>query len=285
MQGRITANLRLINTSSTSAPPLSAKPDWVFLNLPKPHASRGGRFRCRFRPHGRMGSKQASWSWCGTVHDEAKSANYRGLLVVNDADDSAAIHLSDDKNSFTGNATHTLLASPSDSTIASTSPETRFEKVRDALDASTDGISSTSKGEARVVTEAAEDGMADEARHELRVSACWGAEFGLSDVLVDVAAVPLRRRKGNGEFLDAAFARVKSSREKIAGIEEEERTLAVEIEDLAEAHRCLEETQTEENKRKRMQTLVDELNKYKRMCRERAGVTQRKEKSIVQKRT
>lgn len=207
------------------------------------------------------------------MRDEAKRANYRGLLVVNGADDSAAIHLSDGKDSFTGNATRTLLASPSDMTIASTSPETLFEKVREVLHTSIDGTSPSSKGAARVVTEAVEEGMADEDRHALRVSACWGVEFGLSDVQIDVAAVPLRRRKGNGEFLDAAFARVKNSREKIGGIEQKERKLAVEIEDLAEAHRCLEETQTEENRRKRVQVLVDELNKYKRMCRERTEGT------------
>lgn len=205
------------------------------------------------------------------MSDEAKTAKYRGLLAVNSGSDNASIYLSDGKDSFIGNATRASLASPSDDTIAQTNAETSFEKVREVFDGINDTSGNNAKGSARVINEPDEDVMNDESRHELRVAACWGAEFGLSDVHVDVAAVRLQRKKGNGQFLDATFARLKSSREEIAKIEEEEKKVGVEIEDLAEAHRYLEEAQTEANRRKRLQKLVDELNAYKRKCRENAG--------------
>lgn len=219
-----------------------------------------------------MGNEQLSWSWVGSVPDEAQTAKFRGLLVVDTAGDEASVHFSDGKDSFTGTATRQTLASPCEDTIAPMHTETSFDKFREVFDGIDETSESKSAGSARIAKSSCGASVNDGSGNQLRVAASWGTEFGLSDVHIDVAALPLNKTPGNTRFLDAAFARLRRSREEIANIGDDEKKLSVEIEDLTEAHRYLMEAMSEEGRRKRLQNVVDELNAFKRKCKERAGL-------------
>lgn len=212
-----------------------------------------------------MTSDSRAWSWCGNIPDKSKGTNYRSLFLLNNAADDASIHLTDGSNSFTGKATRTTLTTPSDASLAGIDAGTIFQKVRQVLDAPNNPADPESKGSARVVTQGRENGASEEG-HTLRVAARWGEEFGVRDVEVDVASMGLRRQDGNEKFLNAVFARLRSSTEAIRKMEEEEKRLDVEIEDLSVAYEFLEEARSAESKQKRLGKLADELNDYKKMC-------------------
>lgn len=206
-----------------------------------------------------------AWSWSGNIPDKKDRASYRSLLLLDSANDNASIHLSDGQDSFVGSATLASLTSEKGTSLARIDEQKSFQTVRKVLE--TSSAAGKSCGFARVV-KSGPGGDVSGGGYAVRLAAQWGEEFGVDDVYVDVASMGLRRREGNENFLDATFARLESSRKEIQAVEEEEKNVNVQVEDLSTAYQLLAQAQSAESKRKRMETLADELNEYKRKCME-----------------
>lgn len=207
----------------------------------------------------------SSWCWCGKALDDTGKLHH-GLLEINEPNQQVVMSLSDGSNSFTSRLPLSALESKSTSPpLASIHPENRVEKIKQILESVQEGSSST--GSVRLAEKP--EGLGGDETVQLRVAAKWGVEFGLTDVHLDIASVSVQKKHGNGDFLDAAFARLRQSRNVVDGIKEQQKQALIETDDLQVAQKHLLRIQSPSRKRKRLQTFADSLNAYKLRCRER----------------
>lgn len=190
-------------------------------------------------------------SWTRQLEGEdGKDVSYNAIIIIR-PNEGIQISLSDHRDSYEANLTIKELLDLCDKpTIAHVDPAQRISRIQTAL-------RSDDKGTTRVVRNG--DNL------ELRISAPWGSEFGDLSIKLDIAEIPLQRHGGTESFVSSAFERIGTYRAQAADLRNQRQELELEVEELWEAKKILDEMTREEDKR--MQVFADALNEYKRLVR------------------
>lgn len=202
-------------------------------------------------------------SWRAKVPIEGKNHGKEYNLIATEEENELQVNLCDGNCTLIGKY-HREHGSGNETanSIAFVPQTQRFSLIREGL------RSRHSKTTARVVI--------DKTASELRISTPWGQEFGDININLDIAAIPLEKKRGNNYFLSKALEKLDKNRHTVQEQRSKRKLLELEIGDLIEAKHRLDTILNRRNDR--MRVFADALNGYKGNCRE----NHRKEKNIVQ---